>query len=256
MARRTLRTIGAAAAMAVAAVAGSTGAQAAPQAPRRTAAPARAALAAKPKVVVVGDSISSDAVAGPQIDAVFDGLMGWDSSRVAIGGQSVAQMRDYIRFLATSHPAAMVIELGTNDMGGVALNAGGVAPSGNQQLVNYANAVAQLEGALADVAGLPCIVWINVNDWSRIDYSPHGQYDLRTWGPVYNDRLVDEISGPGAIPAHPNLHVVDYASQIRAKGLPWMAANYDGLVIHPDTTTGKQTVAAIMATGTRNACGI
>ncbi len=198
----------------------------------------------RPSVVLVGDSISTDASAGAQLDAVFGVLFPWNFSRYAVSGTDVRSMRDAIRARAAFRPDVMVIELGTNDMG--AINQG--HPDLATALTRYAAAVGEMQGAMNDLAGIRCVVWIDINDWSRIF---NDEYDLRTWGPVYNDRLRAEAA------LRPNVHVVDYAAQIMGRGLPWLAANYDAnVLIHPVTTEGRQTVAAIMAQGVRNACGI
>lgn len=198
--------------------------------------------AAKPSVVLVGDSISN--MASAQLDAVFRSLFGWNFSMYAEGGFSVTMMRSAIRDRAAFKPDVMVIALGTNDMGGV--NAG--RPDGATAWARYDAAVAQMQGAMNDMAGIRCVVWIDVNDWSRIF---NDEYDLRTWGPRYNARLRVEAA------ARPNVHVVDYADQIGAKGLPWLAANYDAnILVHPETVEARQTVAAIMAQGVRDNCGI
>lgn len=198
----------------------------------------------RPSVVLVGDSISNTSSA--QLNAVFGSLFPWNFSMYAVGGRSVADMRQDIRNRVAYRPDVMVIALGTNDMGGI--NAG--HPNDATALTRYAAAVGEMQGAMNDMASIRCVVWIDVNTWSRSALF-NEEYDLRTWGPVYNARLRQEAA------ARSNVHIVDYANPIIAKGLPWLAANYDAnVLIHPETVEAKQTVAALMAQGVRDECGI
>lgn len=209
----------------------------------------RTALPA-PEVFLVGDSISDGA--GQSIDATFE-RQGWHHYRVAIGGQSVADMQAYIISGAQLRkPDVMVIELGTNDMGGVELddaNTGTVDAEARQR--GYDDALDQLDTALRNMHDVPCVVWLDVADWSDLDFGPAGHYNLQTWAPRYNAALRERQAH------HPNLHVVSYAEQIRARGTAWMDDNFDeGWRIHPTTSSGRQAVADIMVDGIHDSCGI
>jgi lysophospholipase L1-like esterase len=226
-----------------------TGAAAASAKGRLALRPRAAAVTTRADVFVVGDSISHGA--GDQIDATF-ARRGWAVDRVSMNGKTVADMRLYIARAARNTPDAVVIELGSNDMGGVALADPGqtTAPTASEQVARYRNALAQLRHALADLRNVPCVVWVDVNNWTDLNFGPLGHYDLITWGPVYDAQLRREAA------THSNLHIASYRAQIAAKGLPWLADNFDDWKLHPDTVAAKQAVADIMARGVQQACGL
>jgi lysophospholipase L1-like esterase len=204
-----------------------------------------------PSVFLVGDSISD--TAGDAIDASFE-REDWRHYRIAIGGKAVVDMRAYIASGAQLRtPDVMVIELGTNDMGSVELTreAGGAAPGDEEQTRRYDLALDQLDAALRDMRDVPCVVWLDVADWSDLDFSPHGHYNLTTWAPRYNAALRERQA------QYPNLHVVSYAEQIRAQGMAWIDENFDdGWRIHPASSAAQQEVARIITRGVRDACGV
>lgn len=219
-----------------------------------------AGAATSRRVVVLGDSITHGST--PQIEAVFKVLQGWPNTFVnGVSGHTVTQrqqdIRDYVRFFT---PDVLVIQLGTNDMGGVAF--GSVPPSSEVMQSRFAQAVSAMRRTLADVAHVRCVVWVNVSDWTRwrVPGYPMHYLDLATWGPRYNAVLRNEDA------ARANLHVIEYAATIRSRRqypsetsfLPWLAANYNdgGPLIHPSTTHGKQDFAAILARGVERSCGI
>jgi lysophospholipase L1-like esterase len=214
-----------------------------------------------PSVVVVGDSISNGSRA--QIEAVFHGIAGWNVGVHAIGGRSVGTMLNDMRQIAEYRPDVVVVELGTNDMGGVASNPTPPKPTFDQALQTYAEEVARIDSAMDILDEIPCVVWVNINTWTNVplyhdpdgsgpDPRVHtGNFDLRTWGPPYNGQLEDRV---GDLPRG---HVTDFSGEITAMGLPWLLQNFETtFVIHPLTTTGKQKVALIMAEGVKDACGI
>ena len=204
-----------------------------------------------PEVFLVGDSISDGA--GPTIDATF-AHEGWRHYRVAISGQAVVDMRAYITSGAQLRkPDVMVIELGTNDMGGVELDdeGRGRPATVEEQRRAYDDALDQLDAALRDMRDVPCVVWLDVADWSDLDFGSAGHYNLQTWAPLYNAALRERQAH------HPNLHVVSYAEQIRARGMAWVDDNFeDGWRIHPETTAGRQAVADTMVEGIHDACHV
>ena len=204
-----------------------------------------------PEVFLVGDSIS-DGATGLAIDATFE-RQGWNHDRVAISSQAVVDMRAFITSGAqVRQPDVMVIELGTNDMGSVELDDenSGSPPDADAQQRAYDAALDQLDAALHDMRDVPCVVWLDVADWSDLDFGPSGHYNLQTWAPRYNAQLRQRQA------QYPNLHVVSYAEQLRARGMPWIDDNYDGWRIHPASDAAKQAVADVMVRGVHGACGI
>jgi lysophospholipase L1-like esterase len=201
-------------------------------------------------VFVVGDSISDGA--GDQIDRTFASL-GWDAARVAIGGQTVETMRPFITYgTLFRRPDVMVIELGTNDMGGLELadDEAVRAPTRSAQLREYARALRHRDEALRDMQQVPCVVWLDVTDWTDLDFGPSGHYDTAEWAPLYNARLREQQQ------RYANLHVIDYADRLRARGQAWIDANFDQpWRLHPQTAAGKQFVADVMVDAVRSACG-
>jgi hypothetical protein len=162
-------------------------------------------------------------------------------------------MRAYITTGAQlRRPDVMVIELGTNDMGGVELNEASTGtPDVEARHRAYDAALDQLDAALRDMRDVPCVVWLDVADWTDLDFGPAGHYNLQAWAPRYNAALRERQAH------HPNLHVVSYAEQIRARGMAWIDDNFDdGWRIHPESSGARRAVADIMQRGVRDACGV
>jgi len=196
-------------------------------------------------VVVVGDSITWGA--SPQLTAAFN-ARNLVSSINSTPGTEVYQRRDEIRNVAALRPNVVVMSMGSNDMGSVE----NPFRSPQDQLNWYNWSLANMRGALDDLAAVPCVIWLTINDWTAFDVGNPvtGQYDLITWAPHYNNALRSEDA------ARANLRVLDFNAAVRAQGLFWMADNMDNIVLHFDTPTGNQWLANFIAANVSSICGV
>jgi hypothetical protein len=145
---------------------------------------------ANPKVAVVGDSLILHAHDAYRWILTSDG---WDSSVTGLGGFSVGDSQAIVTQMAATHPAAMEIALGTNDVRYMA--------AGTEDMAQFRALVAAMLTSVADVA---CVVWVGVAEYNGA-YPP---LTMAGTGPAINAIIKDEL----AKTEHANRFYADWAA--------------------------------------------
>lgn len=135
--------------------------------------------AANPKVAVVGDSLISRAHDMYRWILTTDG---WDSSVTGLGGFSVGDTQATVTQAAATHPVAMEIALGTNDVRHMA--------EGTETMTQFRALVAVMMTSVTDV---PCVVWVGVGEYNG-EYPP---LTMAGTGPAINAVIKDELARSG-----------------------------------------------------------
>lgn len=151
------------------------------------------------KTVVIGDSLVDQSRAHLAVN------FGEKGQKVSINGKpgaDLASMRGYIGTAGDARPDAIVIALGTNDVG---------------QLISGARTwdleMAHIRDAMSDaLSQSPCVVWVNINDTAAY-------YQLGTWGPHINSVIRAEANNRGVHLADWNLLYKANPSFIASDGL-------------------------------------
>lgn len=180
-----------------------------------------------PLAIVIGDSITERAN-----DRVTQELVGrgWNTAVKARNGAQIDDLRASIRGAATLDPQALVIELGSNDVG-----------RGDTD-----DAVGRIQRTLDDVKAVRCVVWVNVTEWTNFF-----GYDTRRGGPVFNRGLLD------AAAMDDRLHVVDYAGLFRPdtpEREAYLRANFDVLLLHPASPDAAERWVTLVGDTVDTAC--
>lgn len=174
-----------------------------------------------PLAIAIGDSITQFSRDRLAFELV---ARGWNTSVLGRAGATIDDMRASLLGAATLKPKALVIELGSNDLG-YASDPDRTDPDDWSDAVN--DAIGRIGRTLDDVAAVPCIVWVNVTDWTNFF-----GYDTRRSGPRFNAALA------AAATQDPRLHVVDYAGLFRPDTPERAAAlevDFDAQRLHPTT---------------------
>ncbi len=194
-------------------------------------------------VSVVGDSIAM--LSHDELIAAF-AEHGWIASVVANSSTTVESNRAQIRAAVADHPRVVVIELGTNDAGQIG-NAF-AHPTAADRRAALARTVANIDGALDDLAAVACLVWVDINDWTLAPF-----YDVRGTAPTINAALRAEAA------RRPLLHLAPYR-QTFAPADPtaaaWLRANYDEHLLHPATAEARTRIVALIAATVHQSCGV
>lgn len=151
-----------------------------------------------PLAIAIGDSITQLSRERLAFELV---ARGWNTSVLGRAGATIDDMRASILGAATLKPRVVVIELGSNDLG-YASNPEHTDPSDWSDAVE--DAIGRIGRTLDDLAPVPCIVWVNVSEWTNFF-----GYDTRRSGPRFNAALAE------AAREDPRLHIVDYAALFR-----------------------------------------
>jgi hypothetical protein len=143
-----------------------------------------------PKVAVVGDSL----VAGAHDS--YRWLLtteGWNSSVAGLSGFTVADSQGVVTQMAATHPSAMVIALGTNDIRQMA--------NGTEDMTQFHTAMTTMLASVADIA---CVVWVGVAESNGT--SP--PLTLVAARPALNAAIKAELTKTG----RPNRYYADWAA--------------------------------------------
>ena len=143
-----------------------------------------------PKVAVVGDSLVAGAHDSYRWILTTEG---WNSSVTGLSGFAVADSQAVVTQMAATHPSAMVIALGTNDIRQMA--------AGGEDMAQFHAAMTTM---LASVAGIACVVWVGVAE-SNGTSPPLKLVNAR---PGLNAAIKEELAKTG----QPNRYYADWAA--------------------------------------------
>lgn len=194
-----------------------------------------------PLVLMVGDSITQ--FAREQVAATFTSR-GWNNAVVGRAGTTLDENRAKLLGARQLQPQALVVELGTNDLGRASQQYRD--PEDQRSAVD--DTLDVLDRTLDELSDLPCVVWVNVSDWTNFL-----GYDTTAGGPRFNQALAD------AAASRPWLHVVDYAGLFRPDTpdrTAWLAANFDQQRLHPASAEANRRWITATADTVATACNL
>lgn len=192
-------------------------------------------------VHVVGDSIteaSRDAIAADLTSR------GYNNAVFGLGGSTVAANRGRLLGSIGLQPDVLVVELGHNDMGGIA--ADDQFPTEVDKAAQYSKSVLLMAATLEDAEDIGCVLWLNVSDWTRLP-----SYDTTEYGARYNEALA------AAVEATPNAHLVDYNELFRPSTPErerYLSGNFDAMVLHPASDDAKAKYVELIGSSVDEFC--
>ncbi len=168
-----------------------------------------------PRTAVVGDSITNSATSelGAELAGVRRFVQGIDSIDLADGRNRL------VKPVVSTDPSVVVVELGINSA---------------RETWNSAD-LAELEGALADLKAVPCVVWVTPTAMEASYYDHLGNGTLKTRIALFQASLAKRL------PKNPNVHLADFGA-IEATHPEWFQA--DGLHL---SGAGRAAYAAYVA---------
>lgn len=181
--------------------------------------PPTTAVPPGPLAIAIGDSITQFSRERLAFELVAHG---WNTAVLGRAGATIDDMRASLLGAATLKPKALIIELGSNDLG-YASDPDRTDPSDWSDAVE--DAIGRIGRTLDDVAGVPCVVWVNVTEWTNFF-----GYDTRRSGPRFNAALA------AAAKQDTRLHIVDYAGLFRPdtpERAEALEVNFDAQRLHP-----------------------
>jgi hypothetical protein len=194
-------------------------------------------------VHVVGDSIteaSRDSIAADLT------RRGYDNAVFGLGGSTVMANRGRLLGSIGLKPDVLVVELGHNDAGGLANPE--VYPTAADREAQYIKSVLLMSATIEDAAEVPCVLWLNVSDWTRLP-----TYDTTDYGARFNRDL--QLATDSA----DNAHLVDYASLFRPTSPErdgYLRANFDEMLLHPDTDDAKNKFVDLIGRSVDEVCAL
>ena len=201
-----------------------------------------------PPVWTIGDSISASADQKNYI-AWFNGGNGWHTHIEATGGTNLIEhwrssggWNTFVR-AAQSNARVIVVELGTNDIGGI-------TSSTPNPLAEIAKVFDYMTWTAAYLNGTgKCVVWAGLNEWGNV--SVYGVYDQADVARAFDNKLRELTR------TYPAVHYADYTSLINTNAT-FRAGLYNGQpdTIHPKTADSMIQLAAWYTTQVRSSCGI
>lgn len=196
-----------------------------------------------PVVLQIGDSITQ--FSQDQLATTFTGR-GWSNAVVGHTGTRISENRGRILGAVEQDPDVLVIQLGTNDA--LSADAPLEVSSPSQRDDRLDESIAQMRGALDDVAGVSCVVWVDLNDWTDTPL-----LRVRDTAPRLNDELA------AAKGSRPWLHIAPYAAFFRPSNpqtTDFLDRNFDPERLHPVSVEARRRYADIVASTVADSCNI
>lgn len=194
-----------------------------------------------PLVILVGDSIAQ--FSRDQLTTSFT-TRGWANAVVGHSGSRTADNRGRILGAIQQRPEVLVIELGTNDALWSDAPSEVRTPTQREERVDAA--VDQITDVVADVASVPCVVWVDINDWTDTEL-----LRLATTAPSINQAIAELDA------AREWLHVAPYRDTFAPEtpeASAFLAQNFDPEGLHPVSVAARERFAALVADTVSASC--
>lgn len=194
-------------------------------------------------VDMVGDSITELNLDGLRADLT---RRGYTNAVAGYGGTTILANRARLLGAIEVHPDVLIVELGTNDIGG--LYAADQFPMASDREAGFDKSVSLMKRTLHQTASIECVLWLNISDWTKLP-----NYDTTDYGPRFNEELANQIA------RHDNAHLVDYHA-LFAPSTPeraaYLSANFDNLELHPQSDDARAKYVELVGSAVDGFCGL